>query len=198
MARRAAERVGGALASEHEVGGAECDVDGGSCRLPGAGADQGHRVVGEAAGPRARRDGLACLEVAEQAEVGEQVRDHPVLARVLHQPGRLPLAPGGREIPGQRRVVKRERLAVGVVAGGDDAGATILERRPDPLRPLGHLGPGSPDAHPDFAAGLVEPVAIAPDDGQRKCHGPFLPERALWRRCRSGACAAGSLAACAH
>ena len=51
VARRAAARVGGALAGEHQVGRGQRHVDRGPRRLPGARPDQGHRVVGEVAGP---------------------------------------------------------------------------------------------------------------------------------------------------
>ena len=100
VAGRPGARVGGGLAREHEVDRGQRAVDGGACRLPGPGADERHRVVGEVARPRPDR---GRSPARAQRRVCEDVRDDPALARVRRQARRLPLVPGRGEVRGELR-----------------------------------------------------------------------------------------------
>ena len=102
--------------------------------------------------------------------MGEHVRDDAVLARVHRQPGRLPLLPGAGEVGRQRRVVDGQHGVVGLRLGVDEARAGLGERLADPLGARGQLGARRPDADPDLAAGVVQPVTVAPDHGHRESH----------------------------
>src|SRR6185437_15059699 len=91
MAGRPAAAVRSRLSAEHEV-------DRGPGRLPGAGADQGHRVVREVTGLRPGGGRNVRRAAGGQRSVREHVRNHAVLSRVFWQSGGGPLLPGRREV----------------------------------------------------------------------------------------------------
>ena len=168
----AAAGVGGRGAGGDEVGGGQRGVDGRPGGLPGARSDQGHRVVGEAAGPGARRGRHALGKVADQARVSEQVRNDPILARVLGEPRRKPVGPGAGQVADQLRVVITQGDVVGMPDRFDQRSAGRLDHDADRIGAGRQLGPRGADADPDLAAGLVAPMEIAPDQRNRQRHRP--------------------------
>ena len=64
----------------------------------------------------------------------------------------------------------RQHRVVGLLLGVDEPGARLGEGPADPLGALGHLGARGADPQPDLAPGIVQAVAVAPDDGHRESH----------------------------
>ena len=187
MAGRAAARVGGRRPRQHQLGGRDGGVHRGTCGLPRARPDERHRVVGELPGPGARgRGGDGGPAVREEVRLREQVRDDPVLAGVGRQPGRLPLLPRAGQVAGERRVMDAVERRVGLLPRADHAGARGGERRADALRAGGQLRARRADADPYLAARLVQPVAIAPDDGHGEAQGRERTRSGrAWSLCRA-------------
>jgi hypothetical protein len=150
MARRPRARVGNGLARKHEVDGVRGAVDGGACRLPGPGADERHRVVGEVArhGPDRSR-----IPAPAQRRVCEDVRDDPALPRILRQARGLPLVPRRGEVRRELRVMNLQQGVVGVRFGVDDPGVQGLA---DGRDAGGNLGRRGANAYPDLRFRLVE------------------------------------------
>ena len=118
MARRAAAGVGERLAVGDEVDGGQRDVDRGARGLPGAGADQRHRVVGEEPG-RAQTRGRDGARAARQPRVREDVRDDAVLAGSSGRPAAAQSSQAVRRNSTSRRIVHREQRRVVVRLGRD-------------------------------------------------------------------------------
>ncbi len=178
---RAAARVGSGLPAQHELGGGERGVDRGPGRLPGPGADQRHRVVGEVAGARGGRGRRSRRLRGHHPGVGKHVGHDPVLARVRRKARAPPLLPRRLQVGEQIGVVDLEQRLIGVGRGRHEPGAHPFQRLADRVRARRELGPGRPHAHPDLASRIVQPVAVAPGHGHREAHAR---EPIRWPRAR--------------
>ena len=74
--------------------------------------------------------------------MGEDVGHDAVLAGIAIETRGLPLRPGSGQVVEQLTVVNRKDGVIVVCFGLDQAGAVVLERGPDPVRPLRDLRPG--------------------------------------------------------
>ena len=175
VAGRPAERVGGAArrrATRSAAVSAASTAARAASQVPGP--DQRHRVVGEAPGPGGDR---------RRGSPARSRRAGPGWGRGRGRRGPGRGRPSGRprcqSLPGAARGSRAARGSwtastrrVGVGARRRPGG-----RRPassaaaDALRALGQLGARRAHADPDLAARLVQPVAVAPDDGHRETHG---------------------------
>jgi hypothetical protein len=164
VSRRAAAGICRALAGPDELAGGESDVDRSADGLPASRADQRHRVETERAGASPGRCRHERIDVLDQAGMGKHVGHDSVLAGVVGQAGSHPVGPGGAEKLVERFVVDCEEMLVRVWFGGHEPGSGILEHATDRLGTGVDLGAGSSHPDPDLAAGLVEPMPIAPDD----------------------------------
>ena len=158
VAGRAAERVGQPGAVGDQPGGLDGAVDGRAGRLPGARADQRHRVVGEPAGvgvdrrppagPGARRSSPASGTGTAPPAPGRPGR------RTGPRPSGRPRCAGTRRssasCTAQQRVVRLRRRLDEVVT----VGAQRVEDRVDPVGALGALGRyADPDLVPRVVRG---------------------------------------------
>ena len=172
--------IGERLAGEHEIDSGERAVGSSTRRLPGSGADESHRVVGEPARfcPHSRR-----WPPSSECGVREHVGDDAILTGILGQARPLPFVPGRGEVGEQLGVVHLEQRLVGVRLGLDEASVQLGANRLGARRCLGSRGR---HADPDLRARLVEQTAIAPNNRQRELHRATLhssrerASRAAW------------------
>ena len=171
---RAADRVRGRRAAEHEVGGGRGRVRGRLGPLPRAGPDRRHGVHGVAtelgADRRGRPGRVAAVTPRDGREpVGDRVRRARVVQVAVGHPALVRGPQHGQE----RRVVDRVQRVQAVVLGGHDRrarGAAGLEEHVGPLGQLVVL-----DRHAAPHAG-VDPMGVGgrrPDDRHAQ-----LPHRA--------------------
>ena len=165
VTRRPAERVRRGGAGGDEVHRGQGAVDRRTGGLPGARADQGHRVVAELAGPAVRRGGPGRRHALGHRGRREDIGHDPVLADQLDVRTGQPLGVDGPEVVDEGRgvdaaqhlVVVRRRLHPLVVG----------QRIQDAVDPLGQLGALGRDADPDLAHRLVAAGLRRPHDGDR-------------------------------
>ena len=177
------ERVGERLAPNDGVDGRLRDVDGGARRLPGPGADEGHRVVAVAPGRGVDGGRLALGQPVEHARRRHEVGDDAVLARGAGRParpsGRARCA-GARRAVGRARGAARRRRAVGVDAPVPGRAQRVLDAR----RTLRQLGARGAHPYPDLGGRDVQQARVAPHHDGASGHAEASQSREPWEPSR--------------